>query len=113
MVHWQQYQNMLAYWNERRYSILALTKRYFGAGAEQELKNFRPKFDYVDDKLRAAKNAFRDKKPLPEDFEKPDGLLPYLYNLDNEIRNFSDSLQAQLKQGKVDIYSPQPPLKKP
>ena len=113
MVHWQQYQNMLAYWNERRYSILALTKRYFGEGAEQQLKNFRPKFDYVDDKLRAAKNALRDKKPMPEDFEKPDGLLPYLYNLDNEIRNFSESLQAQLKRGQVDIYSPQPPLKKP
>jgi hypothetical protein len=63
--------------------------------------------------LRAAKNAFRDKKPMPEDFEKPDGLLPYLYNLDNEIRNFSESLQEQLKRGQVDIYSPQPPLNKP
>jgi len=113
MGHWQQYQNMLAYWNERRYSILALTKRYFGERTEQQLNDFRPKFDYVDDKLRAAKNAFRDKKPMPEDFEKPDGLLPYLYALDNEIRNFSESLQEQLKRGQVDIYSPQPPLKKP
>lgn len=34
MVHWQQYQNMLAYWNERRYSILALTKRHFGERTE-------------------------------------------------------------------------------
>ena len=31
MVHWQQYQNMLAYWNEHRYSVLA-TKRYFESG---------------------------------------------------------------------------------
>ena len=113
MVHWQQYQNMLAYWNEHRYSILALTKRYFGERTEQQLNDFRPKFDYADDKLRAAKNAFRDKKPMGEDFEKPDGLLPYLYNLDNEIRNFSESLQEQLKRGQVDIYSPQPPLNKP
>ena len=37
MVHWQQYENMRAYWNEHRYSIMALTKRYFGAGTEQHL----------------------------------------------------------------------------
>jgi len=40
-------------------------------------------------------------------------LLPYLYTLDNEIRDFSESLQEQLKRGQVYIYSPQPPLKKP
>jgi hypothetical protein len=51
MVHWQQYQNMLAYWNEHRYSILALTKRYFGERTEQQLNDFRPKFDYADDNL--------------------------------------------------------------
>jgi hypothetical protein len=113
MAHWQQYENMRAYWNEHRYSILALTKRYFGVGTEQQFRDFIPKFDYVDDKLVAAKNAFRDKKPMPEDFTKADGLLNYLYNLDNEIRNFSESLQEQLKHGQVDIYSPQPPLKKP
>ena len=50
---------------------------------------------------------------MPEDFSKADGLLNYLYDLDNEIRNFSESLQEQLKHGQVDIYSPQPPLKKP
>ena len=113
MVHWQQYENMRAYWNEHRYSIMALTKRYFGAGTEQHFRDFIPKFDYVDDKLVAAKNAFRDKRPMPEDFSKTDGLLKYLYDLDNEIRNFSESLQEQLKHGQVDIYSPQPPLKKP
>ncbi len=113
MLHWQQYENMRSYWNEHRYSTLALTKRYFGAATEQQLKHFLPQFDYVDEKLIAAKNAFRDKKPLPEDFGKPGGLLDYLYNLDNEIRNFSEFLQEQLKRGQVDIYSPQPPLKKP
>ncbi len=113
MVHWQQYENMRSYWNEHRYSTLALTKRYFGAATEQQLKGFLPRFEYVDEKLVAAKNAFRDKKPMPEDFSKKDGLLDYLYNLDNEIRNFSESLQEQLKHGQVDIYSPQPPLKKP
>ena len=113
MVHWQQYENMQMYWNEHRYSVLALTKRYFGAATEEQFKGFIPKFDYVNDKLVAAKNAFRDKKPMPEDFSKTDGLLDYLYNLDTEIRNFSESLQEQLKLGQVDIYSPQPPLKKP
>ena len=48
-----------------------------------------------------------------QEFDKADGLLPYLFNLDNDIRNFSESLQEQLKRGQVDIYSPQPPLKKP
>jgi hypothetical protein len=38
------------------------------------------------------------------------GVGEYLYNLDNEIRNFSESLQEQLKRGQVDIYSPQPPV---
>ena len=71
-------------------------------------QNYAPGSLYV-----AAKNAFRDKKLMPEDFSKTDGLLDYLYNLDTEIRNFSESLQEQLKLGQVDIYSPQPPLKKP
>ena len=113
MDHWQQYDNMRSYWNEHRYSIFALTKRYFGATAEQQLKDLLQKFNYVDDKLIAARNAFRDKKPLPENFFKQDGLKDYLLNLDNEIRSFSESLQEQLKHGQVDIYSPQPPLKKP
>jgi hypothetical protein len=50
---------------------------------------------------------------MPEDFGQKGGLLDRLYNLDDEISQFSDSLQAQLKNGQVDIYSPQPPLKKP
>ena len=114
MGHWQQYDNMRSYWNERRYSTLALIKRYFGAAAEQQLQLLMPKFDHVDAKLIAAKNAFRDGNPMPkEEFDRADGLLPYLFNLDNDIRSFSESLQEQLKHGEVDIYSPQPPLKKP
>ena len=39
MVHWQQYENMQMYWNEHRYSILALTKRYFGAATEERRRS--------------------------------------------------------------------------
>jgi hypothetical protein len=111
--HWQEYENMRRYWNEHRHSIYALTERYFGGTTQQRLKAFLPKFDYVDDKLVAAQIAFRDKKPMPEDFSKKDGLLDYLYNMDYEIRKFSESLQEQIKRGQIDIYASQPPLKKP
>jgi hypothetical protein len=50
---------------------------------------------------------------MPEDFSQKGGLLDHLYNLDDEISQFSDSLQEQLKKGQVDIYLPRPPLKKP
>ena len=50
---------------------------------------------------------------MPEDFSQKDGLLDHIYKLDGEISEFSDSLQAQLKSGRVDVYSPQPPLNKP
>ena len=113
MGRWQQYDNMVVYWNEHRYSMLALTKRYFGEGTEKQLLGFIPEFNEIHKKLLAAKNAYRDKKPMPEDFSQKGGLLDYLYNLDDEISQFSESLQAQLKNGQVDIYSPQPPLRKP
>ena len=113
MGRWQQYDNMVMYWNEHRYSMLALTKRYFGEATEKQLLGFIPEFNEIHRKLLAAKNAYRDKKPMPEDFSQKGGLLDYLYNLDDEISQFSESLQAQLKNGQVDIYSPQPPLRKP
>jgi len=50
---------------------------------------------------------------MPEDFNQKGGLFDQLYKLDDEINRFSDTLQAQLKSGQVDIYSPQPPLTKP
>ena len=113
MAHWQQYDNMRSYWNERQYSTLALIRRYFGAAAEQQLQDLVSKFEPVDEKLIAARNAFRDGNPTPkEEFDKA-GLEPYLLKLANDIKNFSKSLQGQLKEGQVDIYSPQPPLKKP
>ena len=34
MSRWQQYDNMVVYWNEHRYSMLALTKRYFGEATD-------------------------------------------------------------------------------
>jgi hypothetical protein len=113
MGRWQQYDNMVVYWNEHRYSMLALTKRYFGEATEKQLLGFIPEFNEIHRKLIAARNAFRDNKPMPEDFSQKDGLLDHIYKLDDEISEFSDSLQAQLKSGRVDIYSPQPPLNKP
>jgi hypothetical protein len=113
MVRWQQYDNMVMYWNEHRYRILALTGRYFGESTEDQLRRLTPEFEAINDKLLAAKNAFREKKRMPEDFNQKGGLFDQLYELDNEINRFSDTLQAQLKNGKVDIYSPQPPLEKP
>ena len=113
MGRWQQYDNMVVYWDEHRYRVLALTGRYFGKSTEDQLRRLIPEFDAINDKLLAAKNAFREKKPMPEDFNQKGGLFDQLYKLDNEINRFSDSLQAQLKNGQVDIYSPQPPLEKP
>lgn len=113
MGRWQQYDNMVTYWNEHRYRMLALTGRYFGKSTEDQLRRLTPEFDAINNKLLAAKNAFREKKPMPEDFNQKGGLFDQLYELDNEINRFSDSLQAQLKNGQVDIYSPQPPLEKP
>jgi len=40
-------------------------------------------------------------------------LLNEIYKLDAEISDFSGRLQEQLKNGKADICSPEPPLKKP
>jgi len=40
-------------------------------------------------------------------------LLNEIYKLDAEISDFSGELQEQLKNGKVDICSQPPPLKKP
>lgn len=113
MARWQQYDNMVMYWNEHRYKMLALTGRYFGKSTEDQLRRLTPAFDAINEKLLAAKNAYREKKPMPEDFNQKGGLFDQLYKLDDEINRFSDSLQAQLKNGQVDIYSPQPPLKKP
>jgi hypothetical protein len=113
MGRWQQYDNMVMYWDEHRYRMLALTGRYFGKSTEDQLRRLTPEFDAINDKLLMAKNAFREKKPMPEDFNQKGGLFDQLYKLDNEINRFSDSLQAQLKNGQVDIYSPQPPLEKP
>lgn len=113
MGRWQQYENMVMYWDEHRYRMLALTGRYFGKSTEDQLRRLTPEFDAINDKLLAAKNAFREKKPMPEDFNQKGGLFDQIYKLDNEINRFSDTLQSQLKNGQVDIYSPQPPLEKP
>lgn len=112
MVRWQQYDNMVMYWNEHRYRILALTGRYFGESTEDRLRRLTSEFDAINNKLLVAKNASREKQPMP-DFTQKGGLFDQLYKLDNEINRFSDSLQAQLKNGEVKIYSPQPPLEKP
>src|SRR5215510_6961094 len=71
MAHWQQYDNMRSYWNERQYSTLALIRRYFGAAAEQQLQDLVSKFEPVDEKLIAARNACRGGNPTPkEEFDK-------------------------------------------
>lgn len=106
---WSQYDKMVINWNERRYSMFALTNRYFGQNAEQEMYVFVKKFGDIHDQLTKAKNLYAAGKPVPD----LNSLLDEIYKFDDDISGFSAQLQQQLKTGQVDIYSPQPPLKKP
>lgn len=106
---WTDYDKALKNWNERRYSTLALINRYFGADTENKVYVLIRKFGHIHQKLLETKNLYFANKPIPD----LNPLLDEIYKLDDDISDFSNDLQIQLRDGKVDVYSPKPPLKKP
>jgi len=106
---WELYDATVANWNKRRYSTLALINRYFGERAEQQVYTLIKSFSSIHQQLIKVKNLCNENKPIPD----LTSLLNEIYKLDDDISIFSKHLQIQLKEGRVDIYIPSPPLEKP
>lgn len=106
---WTEYEDAVKRWNKNRYSMLALANRYFGEETEEKIYILIKEFGKIHDELTDAKNLFAAGKPVPD----LDKTLHEIYQLDDDISNFSKDLQQRLKEGKVDIYSPKPPITKP
>jgi hypothetical protein len=98
----EQYDEIVKKWNEFRYSLLSLANRYFGDGTDKDIYKLIKSFDSIHHKIVAAKNSFEAKKTISD--LKP--CLDEIYKLDDDISGFSNGLQKQLKEGKVDSLAP-------
>jgi hypothetical protein len=109
---WEQYIKQVVEWNKGLFENRASIKRYFGEEVEKQILGFIKEFAVIHSHLTNAKNKWKAN-------EKADSaglsklLEEKIYPLDDAISAFSDQLQNQLRDGKVDIYGPKPPLKGP
>lgn len=108
---WAKYDETVEEWNQKRYETLALANRYFGQETEQKIYDIIKSFNMIHRQLITAKNTFHANQP--QDNLNLEKLLDDIYSLDDDISSFSKDLQQRLKEGKVDIYSPKPPITKP
>lgn len=104
-----EYDDAVKRWNDELIINLSDIKRYFGGESQKEVFAIIKKFNSLHIRIMKMHNLYVANMCLPE--IKP--LLSEVYEMDDVISTFADKLQDQLQEGKVDIYSPKPPIHKP
>lgn len=106
---YSEYDEAVKRWNDELIINLSDIKRYFGKEVQTNVYTIIKKFNNIHRQITKAHNLYVTQKCDPD----VSFLLQEVYDMDDIISNFSDSLQEQLQEGKVDIYTPQPPINKP
>lgn len=108
-LRYEQYDQQVVNWNKKRLTLLTLTKRYFGIETEKDFYKIIEDFRIIHTEIMKAKGLYDAEKPLPD----LSPLMDKIYKMDDTITQFSDKMQNQLQDGKVDVYKPSPPIKEP
>jgi poly-gamma-glutamate capsule biosynthesis protein CapA/YwtB (metallophosphatase superfamily) len=111
---YDEYDRHVKDWNDKLSSNLILIRRYFGEEKVKDLAVVIKKMNNEHQELLQARNACIDGATMPDLSEKT-GVLHRLYDLDQDVSDYGDGLQAQLESGHVGVYKDRavPPLKQP